>query len=278
MPGVDFGNDAASAGGQLGLGMQSNALKAQELNQKAIQDAQELPQKQALQGQSENAASDLSRQESNQEQQRDMVTINPQVAEALGDSKLTGLKMKASMFGALANLKGRADMFRKPVYGTVDGKKTIGRMDYNEAGDLVWIPAKGDEGAPPKPSVTSKVPAGDTSSRWFKHMQDSGRALVAAQGKKGGIPGTGVMSTLKGKMGMGDKGDASKLAGLKQLVQEYRTARDNYNKKAASEGLSPQPSDPVADAAMDALTASINQQDNLQNQPSADSVGSKFGF
>jgi hypothetical protein len=281
-----------STAGQLGLGDQERELQQQTQTQNQIQQDTALPQ--------QAAAGALG-------QKMDQITIDDNLAKGLTKmtgqdwSSSVGTKWRPDVFTALTTGMAQAKYRQDVLEGRVDlqkDKETFQKQKDDadnadkekRASDAAIAAQKRTEttaGATKTAATTkakgetdsaeiranaaaaNKAKAQDGSGAWFKKMQDSGKALVAAQQKKGGLPDTGLGADIKNKVFGQSSGDAAKIGSLKQMVQEYRTARDNYNKKAQAEGLTPQPADPAADAALDALTGQVQQQENLQKQPNA---------
>lgn len=262
--------------GELGIGMQRNKLAQQQQNTDAVNKAGALPKAIATQG---------------VEQQMSKITIDDNLAKGL--AKMTGQDWSSSvgtkwdpkvftpMVTGMAQAKYHSDLLND--HDKLEQMKEDAAAKKQKDEDDAKAKRQADEDKAKKDredkalknkkdiagNKGTKTQKEDSSGAWFKKMQDSGKALVAAQQKKGGLPATGLAANIKNKVLGQDPGDAAKIGSLKQMVMEYRTAKDNYNKKAQAEGLAPQPADPASDAAMDALTGHVTQQENLQKQPNA---------
>lgn len=281
MPLTEMGSDPAliSTGGQLGEALQGQQNKEQAQSNQEAQTA-------------------LGQQAPPSQQK---IKIDKQMAAGLGDPSLEGTSWDPHLLMAVTKIHGASDYHQKAIDAGLlkeekkgDTAKSVAEIRAGATTGAAKTRADAETGSATirsKGAVDSakvgaqgrvdaaKVSAGakkgvqtakqDGSSAWFKKMQDSGKALIAAQQKKGGLPATGMGADIKNAVFGKDPGDAAKLGTLKQMVMEYRVAKDNYNKKAQAEGLAPQPSDPAADAAMDALVGQTTQQDNLKQQPNA---------
>ena len=137
----------------------------------------------------------------------------------------------------------------KVTYGYVNGKKTAGTMQQDDQGVSTWTPAKGDEGAPPKPAsptagLRTDEDANKSAQYWNDKVEKSEDRMLGTFQKKLGLPeGAGLADTIQAWAGLSDSKKDANRAAFKLAISQYESDRNNYNKKAPAAGLDPRAED-----------------------------------
>lgn len=160
---------------------------------------------------------------------------------------------KAGSATDVAGINAASKVPAQVVYGTVDGKKTAGVMSKDEDGNPIWTPAKGDEGATPKPAgggrganagLKTDEDAHKYADQWYDRVQKSENALLGSFQKKLGLPeSSGLGDVVEKWAGMSDDKKTANQAVFRQAIAQYEHAKSTYNKYAAAAGQEPYPED-----------------------------------
>ena len=259
MPLSEMGSSPALLGtaGQLGLGMQEKGIEEQKITEQAIEQAGKLPAA---------AAEAVLSKKINQ------ITITPELAKGL--KSMTGQDWDASvgtkwdpavftpMVGGMTQAKYHADLLsNRDLLEKMREEAAQKRVETQQAGATE---RKGI--ATPKSPTPPKV----TSAKdWLGQANSASKALISQFKGKGGVPSMGLIDEFRGMIGRPDKKKQAQFAALKQQAQVYRTAWNNYQAAAKTEGLPPEVEDPETAQAIDALLSVDSQNKNENTQPNA---------